>query len=845
MGVVYRARQRSLNRIVALKVLAAGAVQSERAVRRFQHEAQAAARLHHTNIVPVYAQGEADGAFYYAMELIDGRPLSRALRENNLESAVGGASGRNTGRSGPPTIDLPSISRSVSGIARRPRAAPNRYKRIARLFAEAAEGLAHAHGLGIVHRDIKPQNLLLGADDHLHITDFGLARLMDEPGMTMTSEIIGTPAYMSPEQIAAGRGDVDARTDIYSLGVTLYEALTGRRPFDGVTYERVIAQVLHQEPIPPRKIEPSVPLDLETICLRAMEKDPARRFPSAAAMAEDLRRYATDFPITSRRITPLDRSWRWIRRNRAVSAAICTAVLLLILVPVLRSVANANGNQHVQRAWEMLLEDYSKPDAAQTELAASGWFGDADRKLIVRALANIIRNPAESRRELEAYLARRPDEAEARLLLAWAYTRGAVGPEGYVRSLAHIRQVDRTLDPSRDHHAQLTPAAWFFRGLALVSHDPIEARESFVTAEKAALPRNFTQSTLHRARAMNWMMYYLRDAAYFDEASIPLQSLISLGFYEDFPYYLLTLACIQAAEIHADAAAAMTDSAAAADARRESADYFQKALSYATRAIEVHRSSERAWAWRALAYAHEARGEPDLAARAWESIDPKILARERPVARERASYLMRLRFRQNDLPAAEELARLRIELSPDQPDWRLYLALFQKLQGRHEEAQRQLAAFQLTPGSLEDHLLLFSGCRLLGVEPPAAVCTPPAQIEQVKLPAAWSEDWPDVLTAYVYGSATWEQLLAAAERAPSSQNGETTAFALSIRQSQLSAAAWFFRAAREYAAGDVAAAADSMRRAAAIRDNENYRFRAGIWSEKISRELSGTRLPAR
>ncbi|MGE3181746.1 MAG: protein kinase, partial [Phycisphaerae bacterium] len=221
MGVVYRAQQISLNRVVALKVLAVGAVQSERAIQRFQHEAQAAARLHHTNIVPVYAQGQADGNFFYAMELIEGRSLSAVLRDRDDALLDGNTDGVGVASRRPAissqqdaTLPITTGPRNSDGATGGSttllrtgtliglRRGGRRYKRLARLFAEVADGLHHAHEQGIVHRDIKPQNLMLGVDDKLHITDFGLARLASEPALTLTSEIVGTPAYMSPEQIS-------------------------------------------------------------------------------------------------------------------------------------------------------------------------------------------------------------------------------------------------------------------------------------------------------------------------------------------------------------------------------------------------------------------------------------------------------------------------------------------------------------------------------------------------------------------------------------------------------------------------------------------------------------------
>jgi hypothetical protein len=200
---------------------------------------------------------------------------------------------------------------------------------VARMLAGVADALGYAHQQGVVHRDIKPANLLLSPDGRLSLNDFGLARMLEEPGMTMTGEFVGTPAYMSPEQIAAGRAPLDHRTDIYSLGATLYEMLTLRPPFTAERRDQMIAQIIHKEPRPPRAVNRKVPVDLETICLKAMEKDPDRRYQTAAALADDLRRYVNRFAIQAKRTGPLGKVRKWVARNRALSAAGLLALLAL------------------------------------------------------------------------------------------------------------------------------------------------------------------------------------------------------------------------------------------------------------------------------------------------------------------------------------------------------------------------------------------------------------------------------------------------------------------------------------------------------------------------------------
>jgi serine/threonine protein kinase len=365
MGVVYRARQVSLNRPVALKVLSGGLGLTSRAVQRFRREAEAAGRLHHTNIVPIYATGDADGVHYYAMELVAGPSLDQTLaRMRMLGSAPAagqetasvdprlaapwgdpdpatGSGGKAVGSSVPTGERAPGESTTSLG------AGGEYFDNIARRLAEVAEALDYAHKNGVIHRDIKPSNLLLSPDGRVSINDFGLARMLEEPGMTVTGEFMGSPGYMSPEQITAGRAPLDHRTDIYSLGATLYEALTLEPPFRGERRDQVIAQVLHKEPRAPRKLNKRIPLDLETICLKAMDKDPDLRYQSAAAMAEDLRRFVNRFAIAARPLGPVKRAVKWTKRHPALAAALAVAALAG-LAAVGFAFEAARAQQHAQ-----------------------------------------------------------------------------------------------------------------------------------------------------------------------------------------------------------------------------------------------------------------------------------------------------------------------------------------------------------------------------------------------------------------------------------------------------------------------------------------------------------------
>ena len=296
MGVVYRARQISLGREVAIKFLLHGALAGDQAMARFRAEAEAVAGLRHPNIVVIHEIGEDRGRHFQAMELVKGRSLAGVSRESPLPAA-----------------------------------------RAARYLRSIADALHYAHEKGIIHRDLKPANVLIDHRDEPLVGDFGLAkRIQETPSaqasveLTLTGQVVGTPAYISPEQ-AAGVA-VDARSDVYSLGALLYDLVTGRPPFVGESATQVLRQVMEVEPVAPRLLNPSLPGDLETICLKCLEKEPARRYNSARSLAEDLGRFLRDEPILARPIAPAERAWRWCRRRPGFAATGAGIVALLATI---------------------------------------------------------------------------------------------------------------------------------------------------------------------------------------------------------------------------------------------------------------------------------------------------------------------------------------------------------------------------------------------------------------------------------------------------------------------------------------------------------------------------------
>jgi hypothetical protein len=289
MGVVYKARQAKLNRIVALKMILGGAHAGSEERLRFLGEAEAVAALSHPGIVQVYEFGTHGGLPYFALEYCPGGSLAERLKGTPLSPG-----------------------------------------RAAALIETLAEAVQAAHECGIVHRDLKPANVLLSSDEQPKVTDFGLAkRLEGGTSLTQTGAVVGTPSYMAPEQAAGGAKHVGPACDVYALGAILYECLTGRPPFKAPSPMETLAQVIADDPVPPRSLQRTVPVDLETVCLKCLAKEPHKRYASAAELADDLARYQKGEPIRARPVGRLERSVKWVKRNPVLSGAVVAVVLSL------------------------------------------------------------------------------------------------------------------------------------------------------------------------------------------------------------------------------------------------------------------------------------------------------------------------------------------------------------------------------------------------------------------------------------------------------------------------------------------------------------------------------------
>jgi WD40 repeat protein/serine/threonine protein kinase len=429
MGIVYEAEQESLGRHVALKVLPHHALLDSKHLQRFHREAKAAARLHHTNIVPVYGVGADDGLHYYVMQFIQGMGLDEVLadlkrlrkaktktdltlpnrdsttpKSQGEPSAAGIAAALLTGEFNPRSVDGARSPDDHEGGIGQPDSRSSHtgstysdssvqlpgltegstltesgrqyWQSVARIGIQVADALAYAHGQGTLHRDIKPSNLLLDNQGTVWVTDFGLAKASDSADLTHTGDIVGTVRYMAPERF---KGLSDARSDIYSLGLTLYELLALRPAFAESDRNRLIRQVTHEEPPRPRKLEPEVPRDLETVVLKAISKEPAHRYGTAVELAADLQRFVEDKPVHARRVSARERLWRWCRRNPGLASAISLAAVLLLAVTFISTwfavaksefaAAQSDLNRDLAKEQKQALAEKERAENASRDLA--------------------------------------------------------------------------------------------------------------------------------------------------------------------------------------------------------------------------------------------------------------------------------------------------------------------------------------------------------------------------------------------------------------------------------------------------------------------------------------------
>jgi WD40 repeat protein/serine/threonine protein kinase len=410
MGVVYEAVQVSLKRRVALKVLPFAATMDPRQLQRFHNEAQAAACLHHTNVVPVYAVGSERGVHYYAMQFIEGRTLADLIAQQRQGPAS----------QVPPMAEAAAAASAATAppAAQATSAAPRDkayFRRVAEWGIQAAEALDCAHALGVVHRDVKPANLLVDGSGRLWVTDFGLAQVQSDVRLTMTGDLVGTLRYMSPEQALAKRVVIDHRTDVYSLGATLYELLTLQPAYSGKDRQELLRQIASDEPAPLRRLNKRIPAELETIVLKALEKSPADRYATAKDLANDLRHWLEHRPIRARRPSWLQRLRKWVRRHQAaVTVAATTLAIAFAASTVLiwrerESTLSALNDAKVQRATAEERELLARRELYNAHIAAAqrAWEA-ADLDTMQRLLDQYIPRPGEE--DLRGF--------------AWYYLRG-------------------------------------------------------------------------------------------------------------------------------------------------------------------------------------------------------------------------------------------------------------------------------------------------------------------------------------------------------------------------------------------------------------------------------------
>jgi serine/threonine protein kinase/tetratricopeptide (TPR) repeat protein len=430
MGIVYEAEQVSLGRRVALKVLPTAAALDSRNLQRFKNEAQAAALLQHPNIVPVIAVGCDQSVHFFAMQFIEGLSLATVITNLRGRKNSGGRTAPVREDDPDRTVDLnwtppepPSEGKppsSVHGSAEtllsggKPATSWGYFREVARLVLQAAEALEHAHQLGVIHRDIKPANLLVDNRGNLWVTDFGLARLQNDPGVTASGDLVGTVRYMSPEQAQGQRVPVDHRTDIYGLGITLYELLTLEPAFPGDDRREVLRRILSEEPWRPRRLNKAVPIELEAIVLKAMEKHPADRYATAHDLADDLRRFLDDKPVRARRPTAWRVMGKWVRRHAGIVATGAAAAVLLSVVLSVTLGIVAVTNSRLREEEERTRNAVVEKTIALRRSEENAQRAQRKEALVREALKDVVLELADKRLQLNPEWARKAEEMVAR-----------------------------------------------------------------------------------------------------------------------------------------------------------------------------------------------------------------------------------------------------------------------------------------------------------------------------------------------------------------------------------------------------------------------------------------------
>ncbi|MCY2986811.1 MAG: protein kinase [Planctomycetota bacterium] len=468
MGVVYKARQISLNRIVALKLILAGQLASEQDIRRFRAEAVAAANLDHPGIVAIYEVGEQQGQQFFSMAFIEGESLAGKVARGPL--------------------------------------APREAAEIIRAVTEAAQ---YAHERGVIHRDLKPANILLDAAGHPRITDFGLAkRVTGDSNLTASGQVMGTPSYMPPEQAAGKRHEIQPVSDVYALGAVLYTLLTGRPPFQAATPLDTLYQVLEQEPVAPRRLNARVPKDLETICFKAMEKDPANRYRTAGDMGADLDRYLNGFSIRARRVSPVGRTLRWVNRSRTVAASLVGVVALALVATLFAYWSHVATVKLIELKLEQaliaaLVGEFDRANKLIDETEQLG--AEPGRVQMLRGQVAFHCNDTEKAvHHLHAAVNLLPRSPAARAMLAVAYWQNLKWEE-CENALADL-----------DELPPVTPEDYLFKGYAEATRDPSRGLDSI--NEAVRLRPNWTMARALGAEVRSWYAQDKADARVLEQA---------------------------------------------------------------------------------------------------------------------------------------------------------------------------------------------------------------------------------------------------------------------------------------------------------------------------------------